>query len=714
MRKRMIAAWMAVVLAVWPVMAESAPEGSLPELTDPVYTEDDASPTGFTVTWDCVWFGSYPSCEITAEPVSASDNYAAEEGDVLIDPELVEKLAAAEWTEDETELDGVRYRRMKASDAVNAAPDRPQHYEWDGEESFHYFRYEPLKWRVIEVNGTVAMLMADRMPDCAPYNTEAEDVFWENCTMRSFLNGYDGSANKAGISYAGRPQDSFFGTAFSEEEKKAVVLDTVSNPVNYYFGTDCGADTRDYVYLLDEEEIFSTDQAKRHGFVLTDGINDPARRFTPTMYAKARGAWYSPVEVNRGNGFWFIRTAGYTPSNVNYVCDYGYIYNRGTFVTCDDAGIVPVIRVDLAVMEPEYAGTVSSDEISRKKVQAEEPDGNDAEGQYGFAEPVVEPDEEASSKQKTTWDCVWFGSYPSCEITAQPFTAVDDYAVEEGDFLVDPELVEKLAAAEWTDDEAVLDGVRYRRMKASDAVNWAIDRPQHYRWDGEETWHYFMYEPIRWRIVEMDGSEVLLLADEEMDCAPYNEEAAEVTWEDSTIRSFLNGYDETNNAAGISYAERNSDSFYGTAFSEEEKACIIESMNENPANSNYGTDCGGETADKVFLLSSADVYSSDAASRHGFYQGNGVDDPAKRFSPTMYAMARGTWYSPVDKYRGNGFWFMRTNGYTRSNVSYICDFGYIYARGTFVTCNDAGILPAVRVDLSKASLENAGTRTSVK
>ena len=76
----------------------------------------------------------------------------------------------------------------------------------------------------------------------------------------------------------------------------------------------------------------------------------------------------------------------------------------------------------------------------------------------------------------------------------------------------------------------------------------------------------------------------------------------------------------------------------------------------------------------------------------------------------MYAMARGTWYSPVADYKGNGFWFMRTNGYSRSNVTYICDFGYIYNRGTNVSCNDAGILPAMWVD--PLALKPAGHRTS--
>ena len=100
----------------------------------------------------------------------------------------------------------------------------------------------------------------------------------------------------------------------------------------------------------------------------------------------------------------------------------------------------------------------------------------------------------------------------------------------------------------------------------------------------------------------------------------------------------------------------------------------------------------------------------DAAVSHGFAKNDGVNDCARRFQSTLYAMAKGAWYSPMESNRGNGFWFMRTAGYSLSNITYICDFGHIYNRGTDVTCNDSGILPAVRIDLSKA----AGKVTNAK
>ena len=60
--------------------------------------------------------------------------------------------------------------------------------------------------------------------------------------------------------------------------------------------------------------------------------------------AKCRGAWWSPVDGYKGNSFWLMRTSGYTPANITYICDFDYIYNQDTSVTCDDAA--PAVNSD--------------------------------------------------------------------------------------------------------------------------------------------------------------------------------------------------------------------------------------------------------------------------------------------------------------------------------------------------------------------------------
>ena len=80
----------------------------------PQVTEDSSLSSGLSATWDCVYFGNYPACEITADNFDAVDGYAVDEGSILVDGDLVKQLEEAQWLENETVLDGVRYRRMKA------------------------------------------------------------------------------------------------------------------------------------------------------------------------------------------------------------------------------------------------------------------------------------------------------------------------------------------------------------------------------------------------------------------------------------------------------------------------------------------------------------------------------------------------------------------------------------------------------------------------
>lgn len=600
----------------------------------PLISKDDRLPGGLKTTWNCVYFGEYPKSEVSRN----------------------EALDKADWNNEEAMIDGKRYKRVKT------------------DEDCRYFIYEPIKWRIIEKNDDQAVLLADQIIDGSAYNFEATDVNWENCDLRDFM------------------QEEIYENAFTDKEKQSIIHTEIKNLDNYYFKTECGEDTKDYIYVLSEEDIFYSDKAAAHGFSRSDGIIDLARRFKPTEYAIARGAWAS----KSGMGYWVLRTNGYSASNAVYVSDLGAVYNRGSYVNCLDAGILPAMTIDLKTARLVDAGTASSADL-----YSETAGNSDEQTDYldysplsneTYSEPVIEKEEALSSGLKTTWDCVYFGQYPSSEIMKTLNSPIEGYATPAGSIIVDEELFAALKDAVWEDDETVINDVRFRRIKSKDSE----DEPQYYHWTDSDPYHYFIYEPIKWRIIEINDDEMMLMSDRLLDCVPYNRVSENVSWQDSYLRQFLN------------------DEFYDHAFSEKEKEAIITKQIENDPNRTYDTYCGNTTSDKVFILSEEEVYLDKKATEHGFYPYTGVDDPAKRFRPTMYAMARGTWYSPVENYKGNGFWFMRTNGYCGSSVTYICDMGYIYEHGTDVTCSDSGILPVICVDLTKAELIDAGKSSSIE
>ena len=295
--------------------------------------------------WECILFGSYPANEVVCGSFNAVDDYALEEGDVIVDATLYSRLEHAEWTDNDTEIDGRRYHRLNATDAMSHSNSRSQHYRWTDTEAWHYFAYAPIKWRILKKTGDRALLLADRMPDTHPFNDTYTDTSWSTCSLRSWLNR------------------EFLNQAFTDSEIDAIVETDVKNDANYYFGTDCGPDTKDHVFILSESETFSSPLAVEYGFSNSDSDRDPARRFRSTLYAKCRGAWWSPVEKYCGNSYWFMRTIGYTKANVVYVDDSGDTYNRGIVVTCNDAAVLPAIILDLSRADYQEANPVYSTDI---------------------------------------------------------------------------------------------------------------------------------------------------------------------------------------------------------------------------------------------------------------------------------------------------------------------------------------------------------------
>lgn len=635
-----------VCLSSEPVAAEGAGPGFLHL---PIVEHDAHTPTGLKTTWSCVYFGAYPSAEVVDGDWDAVDDYALRPGDVIRDDALFARLESAGWQNDTLELEGNAYVRVGSDRAPASDSIREQHYKWACSRPWHYFQIQPIRWRVLDIQENRALLLADRMPDCVPYNAADADATWDLSTLRSWLNGYGADANEQGIDYRGI---GFIDRAFTAGERKAILPTLCENLPNQDYGTDSGADTEDCLFILSNADVFEDADAGRYGFETSQDYDDPAKRFTSTLYAKCMGAWWSPVEDYAGNSFWFMRTNGYTPRNVTYVCDFGYIYSRGTLVTCADAGVLPAMWIDLEKAAISDAGEAVSTEIMRAAGEGESPFPIP-----DIADPVVLPDETAPGGTRTIWSTVAFGHYPQTEILDKEPEGLPSWAKD--DVEVDHRLYRKLEESAGS-DEVTLEDARYLRLEG--------------RW--------FRCDPIIWRVLEISDGTALLLADRCLDAVPYHTEYEDVFWEDSGLRSWLNH------------------SFLQSAFTEQERRGIVVSAISNPNNHYFGTACGSGTRDRVFILSEEDVFSSQKAALYGFQLSDAVADPGRRLMPTAYASARGAWQSTSPETAGFGFWFLRTNGYTRDNVVYVSENGYLYNRGIPVTCRDAGIVPAIWIRLS--------------
>lgn len=152
-----------------------------------------------------------------------------------------------------------------------------------------------------------------------------------------------------------------------------------------------------------------------------------------------------------------------------------------------------------------------------------------------------------------------------------------------------------------------------------------------------------------------------MVADRGLDCKDYNEEYTSITWENSTLRQWLNN------------------DFYGTAFSSAEQGAVVEQTVVNEDNSYYNTEGGNNTNDKVYLLSIGEVTNPS----YGFCEGYSTYSASRWMQTSDFAHARGAYTYSNSNTGGNAntWWWLRSPG---DNTYYAADVdtnGYVFRFG---------------------------------
>lgn len=256
---------------------------------NPKIVKDTSVEGGKKVTWDCIWFGSYPQTKIVS---SSKEN------------DLYSTLETANgWDKNNDIIIGKeKYHRAKKC----------------------YFKYEPIKWRVIKCENGEALLLSDIVLDKQKYNKRLKKVTWEKSTLRKWLN------------------KKFMNRAFSSSEQEAIRTTKVINEDNYYYKTDGGNDTLDKIYLLSLSE---TDEEKEYGFTDSYGMTIK----------------YSNYADLCDYQYWWLRTPGEKNISAAAVDMSGEAYVGGGESDME-LGIRPVLHLNLlATDDYSYAGKMASD-----------------------------------------------------------------------------------------------------------------------------------------------------------------------------------------------------------------------------------------------------------------------------------------------------------------------------------------------------------------
>ncbi len=165
-------------------------------------------------------------------------------------------------------------------------------------------------------------------------------------------------------------------------------------------------------------------------------------------------------------------------------------------------------------------------------------------------------------------------------------------------------------------------------------------------------------KPIEWHVLAKEDNKILVISKKALDCKPFNTVLIDTTWENCSLREWLNK------------------DFLKTAFSQHEQDLI-----QSTSVSNY---LGNTTTDKLFLLDKTEVE-------------NYLKFSDRKCAPTAYAIAHGAFTGVMSEKNGEKtcFWWLRSRGLISSSASYCLHNGNLLDNGDSVNREDICVRPAM-------------------
>ena len=166
-------------------------------------------------------------------------------------------------------------------------------------------------WRVLEIAGDKALLISIGIIDTGKYHKEFEEVTWEKCSLRRYLNG------------------KFLATFAPKDRAKIIETRIINphNPISPYRASLNGKYTKDFIFLLSLDEV---------------------KRFFPTNESRQ-------AILNGSHHWWWLRSPGENYRQAAFIKDLGGEGNyadgaigaHGKRVTQDGGGIRPAMWIKI-------------------------------------------------------------------------------------------------------------------------------------------------------------------------------------------------------------------------------------------------------------------------------------------------------------------------------------------------------------------------------
>ncbi|MCL2080093.1 MAG: DUF6273 domain-containing protein [Oscillospiraceae bacterium] len=175
-----------------------------------------------------------------------------------------------------------------------------------------------IDWRVLAVENNKLLLISEKILEERLYHDDDEDITWEKCTLRKYLNGE--FYNKLGAA-------------------KAAIAETRNdNPKNPWYGTNGGNATTDKVFLLSLDEVcryFGDSTAELRN------VRKDAYYFSDKNSANRIAKYGNEAD------WWWLRSPGGRSIPAASVASDGRVDVRGGGVDLGDSGVRPALWLNL-------------------------------------------------------------------------------------------------------------------------------------------------------------------------------------------------------------------------------------------------------------------------------------------------------------------------------------------------------------------------------
>lgn len=323
---------------------------------------------------DIVEFGSYPQSRVTNSSLVSALNkvsknwvsygYYSGTGDYGT-------MVQGNWMKyADITYNGVKYRAVfftqyRPMETIGASSSDNTYQDDNGytPNNTYYFKYEPLKWRVLD--SKTGLVLCENIIDSQAYSNTVysdDNDDWNNAAHTHYANDYATSSIRKWLN------DDFYNTAFSTSQKANILTSELDNRAFSTSYSEYDSETTyDKVFLLSWSEMENT----AYGFPANIN-NSSVRRAKGTDYAKCQGL---RVDSSNKCSEQRLRSAAIFS---DHTCE---VDNEGRrcyyWVVGADGGVRPALRIsNLASVTSGSGGSGSSSSNSNKNTTAKPAGGN--------------------------------------------------------------------------------------------------------------------------------------------------------------------------------------------------------------------------------------------------------------------------------------------------------------------------------------------------